>query len=121
MPIRYQQCNGIYSNLDCVPLSRFAGPDGIESVKRHPFFASISWEALLAKRVAPPFKPTVVSDEAFHFDTAFTSKTPKGGGIDLIPFYAFTKQFRCSNNRWRANAVFSRALVSVPVACTGAG
>ena len=63
---------------------RFAGPDGIESVKRHPFFASISWEALLAKRVAPPFKPTVVSDEAFHFDTAFTSKTPKGKSINGI-------------------------------------
>ncbi len=44
----------------------------------HPFFASINWELLLSKRVSPPFKPTVVSDEAFHFDSAFTSKTPKG-------------------------------------------
>ena len=74
-------------------------------MKRHPFFASISWEALLAKRVAPPFKPTVVSDEAFHFDTAFTSKTPKGKGTDSI-HAPLVIQFRRFNSRWRANAEF---------------
>ena len=53
-------------------------------MKRHAFFASISWDALLAKRITPPFKPTVVSDEAFHFDTAFTSKTPRGELLKLL-------------------------------------
>jgi hypothetical protein len=54
-------------------------------VKRHPFFSSIDWSALLAKKITPPFKPTVVSDEAFHFDSIYTSKTPKGNANNPFP------------------------------------
>lgn len=57
-----------------------SGPQGIEELKRHPFFASISWENLYARKVSPPFKPVVRRtgmDEAFYFDTEFTSRTPR--------------------------------------------
>ncbi|CAE1142002.1 RPS6KA [Acanthosepion pharaonis] len=55
------------------------GTKGIDGVKKHPFFASIDWDKLLRREVNPPFKPAVVrADEAFYFDSEFTSKTPKG-------------------------------------------
>uniref|UniRef100_G3PU77 non-specific serine/threonine protein kinase n=1 Tax=Gasterosteus aculeatus aculeatus TaxID=481459 RepID=G3PU77_GASAC len=53
-----------------------AGPDGVEEIKRHRFFASIDW-TLFRKELRPPFKPTVGRPEdTFHFDPEFTSRTP---------------------------------------------
>lgn len=55
-----------------------AGPNGIEDIKKHPFFATIEWEKLLRKEVQPPFKPACSrADDAFYFDSEFTSRTPK--------------------------------------------
>ena len=54
-----------------------SGPNGIEDLKTHSFFASIDWQKLLGKMMPPPFQPTVVADDAFHFDTEYTSRTPK--------------------------------------------
>ncbi|XP_029900813.1 ribosomal protein S6 kinase alpha-2 [Myripristis murdjan] len=54
-----------------------AGPDGVEEIKRHRFFAPIDWNKLYRKEVRPPFKPTVGRPEdTFHFDPEFTSRTP---------------------------------------------
>ena len=56
-----------------------AGGGGIEEIKSHPFFASIDWDKLYHREIVPPFKPVVNrADEAFYFDTEFTSRTPKG-------------------------------------------
>lgn len=54
-----------------------AGADGINDIKRHEFFATIDWEALVQKRIRPPFIPAVSRDEAFYFDTEYTSKSPR--------------------------------------------
>lgn len=54
-----------------------AGPDGVEEIKRHRFFASIDWNKLYRKEMRPPFKPSVGRPEdTFHFDPEFTSRTP---------------------------------------------
>ncbi|KAM9817646.1 ribosomal protein S6 kinase alpha-2-like [Neosynchiropus ocellatus] len=54
-----------------------AGPDGVEEIKRHCFFASINWNKLYRKDIRPPFRPTVGRPEdTFHFDPEFTSRTP---------------------------------------------
>uniref|UniRef100_A0A7N9AXV2 non-specific serine/threonine protein kinase n=1 Tax=Mastacembelus armatus TaxID=205130 RepID=A0A7N9AXV2_9TELE len=54
-----------------------AGPEGVEEIKRHRFFASVDWNKLYKKEVRPPFKPTVGRPEdTFHFDPEFTSRTP---------------------------------------------
>lgn len=61
-----------------------AGPNGIEDIKVHPFFAKIDWEKLLVKEVRPPFIPAVSRDDAFYFDTEYTNKSPRdspGGPI----------------------------------------
>ncbi|XP_052741035.1 ribosomal protein S6 kinase 2 beta [Bicyclus anynana] len=55
-----------------------AGPNGIEDIKEHEFFASIDWNALLKKEVIPPFRPAVSrADDAFYFDSEFTCRTPR--------------------------------------------
>uniref|UniRef100_A0A8D0EA93 Ribosomal protein S6 kinase n=1 Tax=Salvator merianae TaxID=96440 RepID=A0A8D0EA93_SALMN len=54
-----------------------AGLDGVEEIKRHPFFATIDWNKLYRKEIKPPFKPAVGRPEdTFHFDPEFTSRTP---------------------------------------------
>ncbi|XP_031334765.1 ribosomal protein S6 kinase 2 beta isoform X1 [Photinus pyralis] len=61
------------------PVNRLgAGAGGIEDLKRHEFFATIDWEALVNKKIRPPFKPAVSGpDDAYYFDSEFTSKTPR--------------------------------------------
>ena len=40
---------------------RRLGTNGADEIKRHPFFARyIDWARLLAKKIQPPFKPSVV-------------------------------------------------------------
>ncbi|KFP05581.1 Ribosomal protein S6 kinase alpha-2, partial [Calypte anna] len=54
-----------------------AGFDGVEEIKRHPFFLTIDWNKLYRKEIKPPFKPAVGRPEdTFHFDPEFTSRTP---------------------------------------------
>lgn len=55
-----------------------AGPNGIEDIKKHEFFASIDWDGLYKKEVIPPFRPAVSrADDAFYFDSEFTCRTPR--------------------------------------------
>uniref|UniRef100_A0A9J7ZP90 Ribosomal protein S6 kinase n=1 Tax=Cyprinus carpio carpio TaxID=630221 RepID=A0A9J7ZP90_CYPCA len=54
-----------------------AGPDGVEEIKRHIFFATIDWNKLYRREIKPPFKPAVGRPEdTFHFDPEFTTRTP---------------------------------------------
>jgi len=57
--------------------SRRLGHNGGEEIKRHPFFARhIDWNKLLAKKIQPPFKPSVESVlDVANFDQEFTSET----------------------------------------------
>ena len=54
-----------------------SGPNGMTDLMNHSFFSTIDWNRLKVRTIDPPFKPAVVSDEAFYFDQTFTSKTPK--------------------------------------------
>ncbi|OXA51154.1 Ribosomal protein S6 kinase alpha-3 [Folsomia candida] len=54
------------------------GAGGVSEIKSHCFFERIDWEKLVLKEVVPPFKPAVSrADDAFYFDSEFTSRTPK--------------------------------------------
>ncbi|XP_053255869.1 ribosomal protein S6 kinase beta-2 isoform X2 [Podarcis raffonei] len=53
------------------------GPGDAADVQRHPFFRHINWDDLLARRVDPPFRPSLQSeDDVSQFDTRFTRQTP---------------------------------------------
>ncbi|KAM3915428.1 serine/threonine-protein kinase N2 isoform 2-T2 [Leptodactylus fuscus] len=48
-----------------------------EDVKKHAFFRHIDWQTLLAKKVKPPFVPTIKGrEDVSNFDDEFTSEAP---------------------------------------------
>ncbi|XP_016334699.1 serine/threonine-protein kinase N2-like [Sinocyclocheilus anshuiensis] len=54
-----------------------AGKRDAEDVKKHLFFRNIDWDGLLAKKVKPPFVPTIQSSiDVSNFDDEFTSEAP---------------------------------------------
>ena len=46
--------------LERNPTKRF-GANGAQEIRKHPFFASVDFEKLYRKQIAPPFRPNVVS------------------------------------------------------------
>lgn len=57
------------------------GPDDVKEIMAHPFFACINWSDLVLKKVVPPFKPQVTSDnDTRYFDSEFT-----GESVELTP------------------------------------
>ncbi|KAI9322587.1 kinase-like domain-containing protein, partial [Dichotomocladium elegans] len=50
--------------------------DALE-IKQHPFFRGVNWEDMLAKRVPPPFYPTITGRlDTSNFDEEFTRERP---------------------------------------------
>lgn len=48
-----------------------------EDVKKQPFFRSLGWDALLARRLPPPFVPTLAGrTDVSNFDEEFTGEAP---------------------------------------------
>ncbi len=52
--------NLLYGLLDRDPARRVKNA---HDIKKHKWFRKINWDDLLAKRVTPPFKPVVKSDD----------------------------------------------------------
>ncbi|KAG0243992.1 kinase-like domain-containing protein [Mortierella sp. GBAus27b] len=53
------------------------GNNGSSAIKQHPFFKPISFPHLMAKKIQPPFKPSVSSaTDTSNFDEEFTSEEP---------------------------------------------
>uniref|UniRef100_A0A3B4UAA3 protein kinase C n=1 Tax=Seriola dumerili TaxID=41447 RepID=A0A3B4UAA3_SERDU len=54
-----------------------AGERDAEEVKKHLFFRHMDWNGLLAKKVKPPFVPTIQgANDVSNFDDEFTSEAP---------------------------------------------
>ena len=54
-----------------------SGPNGLQDIKSHPFFANINWDSILAKKIKPPFTPKLKSEtDTKYIDREFTSCTP---------------------------------------------
>ncbi|KDQ52889.1 hypothetical protein JAAARDRAFT_445836 [Jaapia argillacea MUCL 33604] len=60
------------------------GANGADEIKRHPFFARyIDWSKLLAKKIQPPFKPSVESVlDVANIDTEFTSEEAQDSVVE---------------------------------------
>ena len=54
-----------------------SGPGDADPIKTHTFFRHISWADVISRRLDPPFKPVLASeDDVSQFDTNFTRQTP---------------------------------------------
>ncbi|KAI7889297.1 kinase-like domain-containing protein, partial [Mucor mucedo] len=64
--------------LERNPEKRLGGGKGdAQEVKNHPFFAGVNWEDMLAKKVPPPFLPTINGRaDTSNFDEEFTREIP---------------------------------------------
>ncbi|KAI8833533.1 kinase-like domain-containing protein, partial [Chytridium lagenaria] len=59
------------------------GHKNAEEIKRHPFFAEINWQKLMARKYAPPFRPDVASaTDTSNFDEEFTSEAPQDSYVE---------------------------------------
>ncbi|KAI8350326.1 hypothetical protein EDC96DRAFT_577796 [Choanephora cucurbitarum] len=72
-----------------------AGPDDAVPIKAHPFFRGVNWEDMLAKRVPPPFYPTISGRlDTSNFDEEFTNEvpalTPMDSNLNRIEQQEFT-------------------------------
>lgn len=57
--------------------SQRMGSTGPAEIKAHAFFRDIDWKKLIAKKIQPPFKPSVESAiDTSNFDSEFTSEEP---------------------------------------------
>ncbi|KAI7688230.1 hypothetical protein SSS_06424 [Sarcoptes scabiei] len=51
--------------------------DDADPVKQHSFFKNINWDDVIHKRLEPPFKPKLSSeDDVSQFDSKFTEQMP---------------------------------------------
>lgn len=54
-----------------------APPNDAQDVKQHAFFKMMNWDDVLSRKLEPPFKPSLSSDDdVSQFDTKFTRQTP---------------------------------------------
>ncbi|OWA51761.1 RAC-gamma serine/threonine-protein kinase [Hypsibius exemplaris] len=52
------------------------GPGDHKEIQAHKYFSTIDWDALLNKRIKPPFKPEVTDDaDTRYFEQEFTKRT----------------------------------------------
>nr|XP_061789624.1 serine/threonine-protein kinase Sgk1-like [Nerophis lumbriciformis] len=66
----------------------------IEELQEHPFFASINWDCLLAKKVRPPFIPNVMSPcDISYIDPEFTLQPVPASMNDRCPIGGTTETF----------------------------
>jgi len=66
------------------PKHRLGAQRDAAELKEHPFFNGIDWNLLANKKITPPFKPNVESDESTaNFDPEFTSADLAEVGIDI--------------------------------------
>ena len=81
-----------------------SGKNGIENIKKHPFFNGINWEDLENKKVIPPFIPNILDDtDLGNFDKCFTREKINeseidGDKIDESNYPNFTYMGNISNN-----------------------
>ncbi len=53
------------------------GPEGGKELMKHPWFDGVDWDAIMAKKIKPPFKPKLASEiDVRHIDSTFTEKLP---------------------------------------------
>lgn len=62
-----------------------SAPSDAEQIKNHQFFKHISWNDVINRKLEPPFKPTLASeDDVSQFDKRFTTAAPIDSPAECI-------------------------------------
>ncbi|GMI39313.1 hypothetical protein TeGR_g14259, partial [Tetraparma gracilis] len=66
------------------PSERLGGRAGAEEIKTHPFFAAIDWDALMERRLQPPFNPCAKTEgkDTANFEREFTNMPTNS--VDMV-------------------------------------
>lgn len=56
-----------------------SGPEDAKEIQKHPFFSNINWDDLYARKVEPPFKPTITdgATDVTNVDDEFKNEKPQ--------------------------------------------
>ncbi|KAJ3284780.1 Serine/threonine kinase [Borealophlyctis nickersoniae] len=78
------------------PNKRLGGGRGdADEIKRHPFFKTVDWEAMLQLKLTPPYYPTVSSPtDVSNFDEEFTRELPVLTPCNSVLSAADQEEFR---------------------------
>ena len=83
IPLSEEAKDVIRKLLEKNPKNRLGSKEGIEEIKRHPFFASIDFKAVEEKKLPAPFIPELENDtDVQYFDEEFTNEEV---GMSYIP------------------------------------
>ena len=83
IPLSEEAKDVIRKLLEKNPKNRLGSKEGIEEIKRHPFFASIDFKAIEEKKLPAPFIPELENDtDVQYFDEEFTNEEV---GMSYIP------------------------------------
>ena len=75
IPLSEEAKDVIRKLLEKNPKNRLGSKEGIEEIKRHPFFASIDFKAVEEKKLPAPFIPELENDtDVQYFDEEFTNE-----------------------------------------------
>ncbi|XP_072317016.1 serine/threonine-protein kinase Sgk2b [Eucyclogobius newberryi] len=77
-------CSLLEGLLDRDVTTRLGGSADMDELQKHPFFASIDWDDLLAKKIKPPFIPNVCGPfDISYIDPEFTLQpVPASVGVN---------------------------------------
>jgi serum/glucocorticoid-regulated kinase 2 len=66
------------------PAERLGGKDGdAQPIKEHPWYSQVDWDILMEKKIIPPFKPKLDSEEdTKYIDNEFTEMAPFDSAAD---------------------------------------
>ncbi|XP_058805393.1 ribosomal protein S6 kinase beta-1-like [Phymastichus coffea] len=68
-----------------VPQRLGAGSDDAEPIRKHSFFSHLNWQDVTARRLVPPFKPSLKSaDDTSQFDEQFTATVPVDSPVESM-------------------------------------
>lgn len=62
-----------------------SGHDDAGPIKNHPFFRHVNWTDVISRKLEPPIKPLLSSeDDVSQFDSRFTRQTPVDSPVDTL-------------------------------------